>query len=103
MDFGTTKTSIIQYYHDNYPFEYYRNYPETCVKKMFIEKSQMDKILTKFGTEDKLKILHKQYDVEKEQENLSKLPSVDERTKDNITKWLMESSFTFDDIIGVGW
>ena len=104
MDFGTTKTSIIQYYHDNYPWEYYQRYPEFCVNKLSLGDSALNNALQIADFEKKMIILHKEYDIRKERDELDKkLPPIGERTREQITDWLTNSSLTYDDIVGVGW
>ena len=44
------------------------------------------------------------YDIRKERDELDKkLPPIGERTREQITDWLTNSSLTYDDIVGVGW
>ena len=104
MDFGTTKTSIIQYYHDNYPWEYYKRYPEFCVKKLKLGDNALNRVLQDSDFDKKMSIIHKEYDIRREADDLDKkLPPIGERTREQVTEWLTNSSLTYDDIIGVGW
>jgi len=104
IDFGTTKTSIIQTYHDHYPWGHYQTYPENCVTKLHLGDTLLNQILKDSDFEKKMIVIHKEYDIRKERDELgTKLPPIDQRTRQDITDWLTNSSLTYDDIIGVGW
>jgi hypothetical protein len=103
MNFGNTKESIINYYHEHYPWEYYINYPETCVNKLIVSDKTIDRVLSGIDVNLRRGFLDKQYQFHRELESLSQLPPVENRTRDHITHWLTNSSIDFDDIIGVGW
>nr|QDY51874.1 hypothetical protein 1_259 [Mimiviridae sp. ChoanoV1] len=103
MNFGNTKQSIINYYHEHYPWEYYINYPETCVNKLIVSDKTIDRVLSGIDVNLRRGFLDKQYQFHRELESLSQLPPIENRTRDHITHWLTNSSIDFDDIIGVGW
>jgi len=104
IDFGETKTTIIQAYHDHYPWEFYQKYPETCVTKLHLGDTLLNQVLQGSDFKKKMIILHKEYDIRKEMDELkTKLPLITQRTRLDITNWLINSSLTYDDIIGVGW
>ena len=46
MNFGNTKESIINYYHAQYPWEYYKKYPEFCMNKLIISDESIDRVLS---------------------------------------------------------
>mgnify|MGYP000994529537 CR=1 FL=1 len=103
INFGTTKDSIVKCYHKHYPMEYYKSYPETCVGKTTLSEDTLMKSLVDMTHEKRMKILQSQIDIKEDEHNISMLPPVEERTRNDVTKWLYDSSLTFDDICGVGW
>ena len=104
IDYGTTKTTIIQAYNDHYPWEFYQQYPETCVTKLHLGDKALNSALQGSDFEKKMIVLHKEYDIRRERDELgTKLPPIAQRTRQDITDWLTNSSLTYDDIIGVGW
>ena len=103
INYGTTKDSIVKCYHDHYPMEYYKSYPETCVGKTTLSEDTLMKCLSTLTHEKKMKLLQSQIDIKEDEHNISMLPPVEERTRDDVSKWLYDSSLTFDDICGVGW
>ena len=104
INYGTTKDSIVKCYHKHYPMEHYKSYPETCVGKTTLSDDTFKEYLVKATDENEmLKIIQRRIDIKQDTQNISMLPPVEERTRDDVTKWLYESSLTFDDIIGVGW
>lgn len=103
MNFGNTKQSIINYYHEQYPWEYYKNYPETCMNKLIVSDKTIDRVLSGIDVNLRRGFLDKQYQFHRDLESLSQLPPIENRTRDHITHWMTNSSIEFDDIIGVGW
>ena len=100
---GKTKESIIEYYHTNYPWEYYKEYPEFCIKKLCMNEKEFNNILDSIPMKDRETIIDKQYLLNVDRNSLINLPHMKLRNKDTITKWLTDSSLTYDDIIYTGW
>jgi|TARA_B110000261_G_scaffold146585_1_gene170884 hypothetical protein len=100
---GNTKESAINYYHTNYPWEYYKNYPELCIKKMCMSEKEFNRVLDSIHMEQREKIIDKQYLLNIDRNSLQTLPPLSLRNRTVITNWLTASSLTFDDIICVGW
>jgi hypothetical protein len=101
--FGTTKETIIDDYHHNYPWKYYKNYPEFAINKLCIKSTSVDNIL-KMLPENKIKkFINSQYLLNIDKDSLQTLPPLELRNRDIITEWLRDSSITYDDILGVGW
>ena len=100
--FGTTKESIIDYYHHNYPLEYYKNYPEFAINKLCIKSTSTDNILKMLPKNDIKKFIESQYLLNIDKDSLQTLPPLELRNRDMITEWLKNSSITYDNILGVG-
>ena len=101
--FGTTKELLIEYYHHNYPWEYYKSYPEFAMNKLCIKSTSIDNIL-KMLPENKIKkFIESQYLLNINKDSLQTLPPLELRNRDIITEWLKKSSITYDNIIEVGW
>ena len=100
---GNTKESVIDYYNVNYPWEYYKKYPEFCIKKLCMTEKEFDKVLNSLPEENRKGIIDKQYLLNIDRDSLKTLSPLELRDRNTITNWLSESSLTYDDIIYVGW
>ena len=103
MNFGNTKESIIDYYHEQYPWEYYKKYPEFCLNKLIISDESIGSVLSSIDVNIRRSFLDKQSKFHRDFESLSQLPAIENRTREQVTQWMRNSSIDYDDIIGVGW
>lgn len=103
MSFPATREKLIEHYNINYPWEYYKNYPEFCMKKLCYTHTELSNVLTNINQNKYRTILNKQYLLNIDSDSLQTLPPVELRNRKTITDWLSNSSITYDDLLCVGW
>ena len=74
IDNSTNVGQLIDIYYKHYETEYYLKYPEFATNKLGLDKK-----------------------------HLENLPKFDERTRENVKQWFIDSKITFEQIIFAGW
>lgn len=100
---ATTKESLIDYYHSNYPWEYYQKYPEFAMNKICMTPESFESNLSQVPESQRKSYQDFHYKMNIDKQSLQKLPPMELRNRDVITEWLKNSHLTYDDIMFVGW
>jgi hypothetical protein len=74
IDNSTNVNQLIDIYYEYYDIKYYLKYPEFATNKLGLDKK-----------------------------HLENLPNFEERTRENVKQWFIDSKITFEQIIFTGW